>query len=124
MKNLLLILPLTLLSVPVHAQQTTVYQVCTNYQENYNRGYYDQNGNYVQGNINTNRYNTQCGPGNGGNVGYAQPIQQRQPCSTATLGALIGGYAVYKNTKRVSDRWWQIPLGALGGNAVGNALCN
>ena len=123
MKNLLLILPLTLLSVPVQAQQTNVYQVCKTYQESYAPGYYDGSGNYIRGRVVTTGYNTPCGSANG-NVAYSQPIQRQQPCPTATLGTVIGAYAVYKNTKRVSDRWWQVPLGALGGNAVGRRLCN
>jgi len=81
MNKLFLLLPLTFLSVPVQAQQTNIYQVCRTYQENYAPGYYDQYGNYVQGNVDTQAYNTQCGtgtyyrPNNGGAV-YASPVSQ------------------------------------------------
>jgi hypothetical protein len=137
MKKLLLLLPFTLFSVPVHAQQTNIYQVCTTYQENYAPGYYDQYGNYVQGNVGTNSYNTQCGtgtyyrPNNGGTV-YASPVSQpvQQPyysnntCAAAPLGAILGGFGAYKATNRVSNRWWSVPLGVVTGGIIGNAVCN
>jgi hypothetical protein len=135
MKRLLLILPLALFSVPVKAQQTNIYQVCTTYAENYSPGYYDQYGNYRQGNVNTQNYNTQCGtgtyyrPNNGGAV-YASPVTQpveqpyRRSCSAAPVGAILGGLGAYSVTKRVSNRWWSIPLGVVTGSIVGNSLCN
>ena len=43
--------------IPAFSQQTNIYSVCTNYQENYAPGYYDQYGNYVQGSVRTERYN-------------------------------------------------------------------
>ena len=118
------------------AQQTNVYQVCTTYQENYSPGYYDQYGNYRQGNVGTNSYNTPCGtgtyyrPNNGGAVyatPVAQPIQQpyyNRSCAAAPIGAIIGGLGGYKVTNRVSNRWWTIPLGVVTGGIIGNALCN
>jgi hypothetical protein len=135
MKKLLLILPLTLFSVPVQAQQTNIYQVCTTYAENYAPGYYDQYGNYRQGNVSTQSYNTQCGtgtyyrPNNGGAV-YASPVSQpvqqpyRRSCSAAPVGAILGGLGAYSVTKRVANRWWSIPLGVVGGSIIGNSLCN
>ena len=42
MKQLLLLLPLTLFSVPVQAQQVNQFGVCTQYQEVYQPGGYDQ----------------------------------------------------------------------------------
>jgi len=133
MKKLLLLLPLTFLSVPVQAQQTNIYQVCRTYQENYAPGYYDQYGNYVQGNVDTQAYNTQCGtgtyyrPNNGGAV-YAspvsQPVQQPRTCAAAPLGAIIGGLGAYGVTKSVPNRWWSIPLGVVTGGLIGNAVCN
>ena len=118
------------------AQQTNIYQVCTNYQENYAPGYYDQYGNYRQGNVNTQAYNTPCGtgtyyrPNNGGAVyatPVAQPIQQpyyNRSCAAAPIGTILGGLGAYRATSRVSNRWWSIPLGAVTGGIVGNALCN
>ena len=136
-KKLLLILPLTLFSVPVKAQQTNIYQVCTTYAENYAPGYYDQYGNYRQGNISTQSYNTQCGtgtyyrPNNAVSAPYyaspvSQPVQQpyRRSCAAAPIGAILGGYGAYRATSRVSNRWWSIPLGVVGGSILGNSLCN
>jgi hypothetical protein len=118
------------------AQQTNIYQVCTTYQENYAPGYYDQYGNYRQGNVNTQAYNTQCGtgtyyrPNNGGTYNQApvvapvgQPYYNRF-CAAAPIGTILGGFGAYKATSKVSNRWWSIPLGAVTGNIVGNALCN
>ena len=122
-------------AAPVFAQQTNIYQTCTNYQENYNPGYYDQYGNYRQGNVYTQSYNTQCGNGNyynsnnGVSAPYyaSQPIQQpyyRRSCSAGAIGAILGGFGAYKATNRVSNRWFTIPLGILGGSVVGNSFCN
>ena len=137
MKKLLLLLPLTFLSVPVQAQQTNIYQVCRTYQENYAPGYYDQYGNYVQGNVDTQAYNTQCGTGtyyrpNGGNVyqspvntPIAQPSYSRGYCSPArtTLGGLIGGGVAASVSKK--NAWsWAIPLGAVLGTGVAQVGCN
>jgi len=119
--------------LPVFAQQTNIYSVCTNYQEDYSPGYYDRYGNYVQGNVNTQRYNVQCGTGtyyrpNGGNV-YQSPVSApiQQPgryCSPArtTLGGLIGGGAAAAIAKK--DSWnWAIPLGAVLGMGASRAGC-
>jgi hypothetical protein len=61
MKKLLLLIPLTFLSVPapVQAQQVTVYQSCMS--EVYFPGYYDQYGNFVQGGVSMTR--VPCGGG-------------------------------------------------------------
>ena len=124
-------------TAPVFAQQTNIYQTCTNYQENYNPGYYDQYGNYRQGNVSTQSYNTQCGtgtyyrPNNAVSAPYyaspvSQPVQQpyRRSCAAAPIGAILGGYGAYRATSRVSNRWWSIPLGVVGGSILGNSLCN
>jgi hypothetical protein len=93
------------LPIPVLAQQTNLYQVCTTYAENYSPGYYDSNGNYRQGNVNTQSYNTQCGtgtyyrPNNAVAAPYyaapvvVQPAPQpyyRQRVCNPTAGALMG----------------------------------
>lgn len=121
------------------AQQTNIYSVCTNYQENYSPGYYDQYGNYVPGNVNTQRYNVQCGTGtyyrpNVGTVyqptvaAVAQPYYgggyRRGYCSPArtTLGGLLGGGIAAAVSKKNS--WsWAIPLGAVLGTGAANATC-
>jgi hypothetical protein len=82
MKKLLLLIPLTFLSVPVQpvqAQQVTVYQSCVG--EVYFPGYYDRYGNFVQGGVSTTR--VPCG-------GY---VAQQPVCNPerAGLGALLGG---------------------------------
>lgn len=121
------------------AQQTNIYSVCTNYQENYSPGYYDQYGNYIQGNVNTQRYNVQCGTGtyyrpNVGTV-YQPPVAavsqpyygggyRRGYCSPArtTLGGLLGGGIAAAVSKKNS--WsWAIPLGAVLGTGAANATC-
>jgi hypothetical protein len=135
MKKLILLLPLTLFSVPasVQAQQTNIYQVCTNYQENYSPGSYDQYGNYVQGNVNTQAYNVKCQNQtyyrpNGGGAVYAspvsQPIAQPRTCAAAPLGAILGGFGAYRATKSVANRWWSVPLGVVTGSIIGSAVCN
>jgi hypothetical protein len=99
----------------------------------------------MQGNVGTQAYNTPCGtgtyyrPNNGGAIyatPVAQPIQQpyynqsyqqpyyNQSCAAAPIGAILGGFGAYRATNRVSNRWWSIPLGAVTGGIVGNALCN
>jgi hypothetical protein len=133
MKKIIILLPLLFFPISVKAQQTNIYQTCTTYQENYSPGYYDQYGNYVRGNVNTNSYNTQCGTGtyyhpNNGGAYYAtpvtQPIEQPRTCAAAPLGAILGGLGAYSVTKSVPNRWWSIPLGVVTGGIIGNAVCN
>ena len=126
-----LLVSLVAAPIPAFSQQTNIYSVCTNYQENYSPGYYDQYGNYVQGNVNTQRYNVQCGTGtyyrpNGGAV-YQSPVSQpyygRGYCSPArtTLGGLLGGGIAAAVSKKDSYGW-SIPLGAvlgLGASQIG-----
>jgi len=117
-----------MLNMPVKAQQTNIYQVCRTYQENYSPGYYDRNGNYIPGNVNTNSYNTPCNnqtyyrPNNGGEY-YPPPVTQPRQvyCDTtrSVLGAAIGGGlgAIFTNP---DTRRYTIPIGAgLGGLAIG-----
>lgn len=128
MKQLLLLLPLTLFSVPVQAQQVNVYGVCTQYREVYQPGYTDGYGNYVQGGVYTQSYNVPCG----GGTAYVAPPQQyaypapyyNRPCAAAPLGAILGGLGAYAATDKVSNRWWSVPLGAIAGGIIGNAACN
>lgn len=134
--NIKAVLLATLVATPIPslAQQTNIYSVCTNYQENYSPGYYDRYGNYIQGNVNTQQYNVQCGTGTyyRPNVGYqssvvapvAQPGYGRGYCSPArtTLGGLLGGGIAAAVSKKNS--WsWAIPLGAVLGTGAANATC-
>jgi hypothetical protein len=133
MKPIILSLLVCSVCIPVQAQQTNIYSVCTNYQENYAPGYYDRYGNYVQGNVNTQSYNVQCGTGtyyrpNGGNV-YQSPVsapiaQPRGYCSPArtTLGGLIGG-GIAASVSKKSAWSWSIPLGAVLGTGVASVGC-
>ena len=113
----------SLFSVPVKAQQVNDYQICTKYREIYNPGYYDANGNYVQGNVSTQSYQVPCGAGpinyqprgnvyNRGyyNRGYCNPTQ-------TALGALLGG-GVGAALSRGDGRYWAVPVGAAVGGAV------
>ena len=133
--NLKAVLVATLIftPIPVFAQQTNIYQTCTNYQENYSPGYYDRYGNYVQGNVRTQQYNVNCQNQtyyrpNGGGAVYAspvtEPIAQPRRCAAAPIGAILGGFGAYKATSSVPNRWWSVPLGVVTGGIVGNALCN
>ena len=73
MKQLLLLLPLTLFSVPVQAQQVNQFGVCTQYQEVYQPGGYDQYGNYYSGGVSVQSFNVPCNQINSGayyNRGY------------------------------------------------------
>lgn len=125
--------------IPAFAQQTNIYSVCTNYQENYSPGYYDQNGNYIQGNVNTQQYNTQCGTGTyyrpNNSVGYSSPGAVAAPyygnpgpargyCSPArtTLGGLLGGGIAAAVSKK-NAYGWAVPLGAVLGTGLANATC-
>ena len=102
MKKLLLLIPLTFLSVPVqpvHSQQVNVYQSCVG--EVYFPGYYDQYGNFVQGGVGTTR--VPCGGGGG----YA--ARNCNPEAGALLGAglaeaLSGGNGYRYNSDYSRDR--------------------
>ena len=48
---------------PVFAQQTNTFQVCRQYQENYVPGYYNNNGNYIQGGVQTTELTVNCQTG-------------------------------------------------------------
>lgn len=92
MKKLIIAVVATTISIPsvAHSQQTSYYQTCTAYRESYTPGYYDQNGNYIRGNVYTQSYNVPCGS-NG--TYYSRPVVQqvpRQRVCNPTAGALLG----------------------------------
>jgi len=93
MKKLLLLIPLTFLSVPVQAQQVTVYQSCMS--EVYFPGYYDQYGNFVQGGVGTTR--VPCGGGSA--------ARNCNPEAGALLGAGIAGAIVGGDTHTWTNTW-------------------
>jgi hypothetical protein len=117
MKQLLLLLPLTFLSVPVHAQQVNQFAVCTQNREVYQPGGYDQYGNYVTGRVTVQTYNVPC---NSGNQYYSNNNDGCHPTPTI-LGALLGG-GVAASMSRGDGYAWSVPIGA----AIGGALfgCN
>jgi len=124
MKQLLLLLPLTFLSIPVSAQQVTEFDECTRTREVYVPGYYDRYGNYQQGYVNTERYNVPCG--NTGRNYYRNGSYQQNrgtycdPTKTL-LGGILGG-GVAASMSRGDGYKWSVPLGAfLGGATFG---CN
>ena len=87
MKKLLLLLPLVFLPTPAMAQQVNQYGVCTQYQEVYVPGGYDQYGNYYSGGVQTQSYNVPCNQVSGGNW---NPTYQRQRVCNPAAGAAMG----------------------------------
>lgn len=87
MKKLLLLLPLTFISVPVLPAEAQ-YAVCTQYQESYQPGGYDRNGNYIESQIIVQKYNVPCGMvvSSGGGY-YQQPQRICNPTAGAAMGA-------------------------------------
>lgn len=107
MKHLLLLLPLTLASVSVQAQQVNQYGVCTQYQEVYVPGGYDQYGNYYPGGVQTQSYNVPCGnmnAGYGGNNYYRPRVCN--PTAGALLGAGIAGAIAGGSSRSYSGNWY------------------
>lgn len=126
MKKLLLLLPLTFISVPVQAQQVNQFAVCTQNQEVYRPGGYDQYGNYIPGGVSVQTYNVPC---NNVNQEYRPSNQyynnsnSRVYCNPtrSLLGALLGG-GIAASMSRGNGYYWSVPVGAfLGGAAFG---CN
>jgi len=111
MKHLLLLLPLTLASIPAQAQQINSFGVCTQYQEVYVPGGYDQYGNYYQGRVQTQSYNVPCNQVGGGNWNPNSGYYQRRcnPVAGAVLGAglaevLSGGRGYRYNSNSTYSR--------------------
>ena len=126
MKQLFLILPLTFLSVPVQAQQVNNYAVCTQNQEVYQPGGYDDYGNYVPGGVSIQTYNVPCPGtvnqyyGNGGYSGYyGRPSNPNCNPTRTLLGSVFGGAvgrAAASNYPK--NHGWATAVGAsLGGLA-------
>jgi hypothetical protein len=129
MKYLLLLLPLTLTSLPVQAQQVNNYGVCTQYQEVYVPGGYDQYGNYYQGGVQTQSYNVPCNQVTGGswnsNQGYygggyyGRPSNPNCNPTRTLLGSVFGGAIGRAAASAYPQNYgWATALGAsLGGLA-------
>lgn len=130
MKHLILASTLLFAPVPVMAQQVNQFGVCTQYQEVYVPGGYDQYGNYYQGGVQTQSYNVPCNQVAGNNWNpnqyYGRGYVGRatnpncNPARTA-LGAVLGGaigrsMTSTRNNRRNRD--WATALGAsIGGLA-------
>jgi hypothetical protein len=97
MKKLLLLLPLTLFTVPVQAQQVNNFAVCTQNQEVYQPGGYDRYGNYYPGGVSVQTYNVPCNGaasnqyyGNGGGY-YGRATNPNCNPTRTILGSVLGG---------------------------------
>lgn len=129
MKQLLLLIPLTLATMPVQAQQVNQYGVCTQYQEVYTPGGYDANGNYIQGGVRTQAYNVPCNQINAGwrpanqyynNNGYygRRTNPNCNPTRTLLGGVFGGAIGRAATTNYPQNQGWATALGAsLGGLA-------
>jgi hypothetical protein len=132
MKHFLLLLPLTLASVPVQAQQVNNFGVCTQYQEVYVPGGYDQYGNYYPGGVQTQSYNVPCNQVSGGNWNpnqgyyggngyYGRATNPNCNPVRTLLGATLGGAigrSMTSTPNNANNRGWATALGAsLGGLA-------
>jgi hypothetical protein len=133
MKKLLIILPLLFLPTPVVAQQVNQFGVCTQYQEVYTPGGYDQYGNYSPGGVSTQSYNVPCNQVNSGwrpsnqyynNYGSGYVGRATNPNCNPTrtlLGAVLGGAigrSMTSTPNNRNNRGWATALGAsIGGLA-------
>jgi hypothetical protein len=134
MKHLILLLPLTFFSVPVQAQQVNQFAVCTQNQEVYQPGGYDQYGNYIPGGVSVQSFNVPCNNvnqgyrpanqyygGNGGNGYYGRATNPNCNPTRTLLGTVLGGAigrSMTSTSNNRNNRGWATALGAsLGGLA-------
>ncbi len=133
MKKLLLLSTLLFAPMPVMAQQVNQFGVCTQYQEVYVPGGYDEYGNYYPGGVQTQSYNVPCNQvsggswnGNqgyygGGNGYYGRATNPNCNPTRTLLGAVLGGAigrSMTSTPNNRNNRGWATALGAsLGGLA-------
>lgn len=130
MKQLILILPLTLIAAPLQAQQVNNFGVCTQYQEVYVPGGYDDYGNYYSGGVQTQSYNVPCNQVTGGNWApnqgyyggggyYGRPSNPNCNPTRTLLGSVFGGAIGRAASSNYPKNYgWATALGAsLGGLA-------
>ena len=133
MKKLLLLSTFLFVPMPVMAQQVNQFGVCTQYQEVYVPGGYDQYGNYYPGGVQTQSYNVPCNQvsggswnGNqgyygGGNGYYGRATNPNCNPTRTLLGATLGGAigrSMTSTPNNRNNRGWATALGAsLGGLA-------
>jgi hypothetical protein len=109
MRQLFLLLPLTLSFVPVQAQQVNNFAVCTQNQEVYQPGGYDRYGNYIPGGVSIQTYNVPC---NNLNQGYRSTNQY------------YGGGGYYGRATNPNCNPTRTVLGAVLGGAIGRAAAS
>jgi hypothetical protein len=96
MRHFFLVTTLLFAPVPVMAQQVNQFAVCTQNQEVYQPGGYDQYGNYVPGGVSVQTYNVPCNGavnqyyGNGGGY-YGRRTNPNCNPTRTVLGAVLGG---------------------------------
>lgn len=120
MKQLLLLLPLTLFSVPVQAQQVNQFAVCTQNREVYQPGGYDQYGNYIPGGVSVQTYNVPCQgyiPTNQYYGGYGRSTNPNCNPTRTLLGTVLGGAIGRAAASAYPDNYgWATAAGAaIGG---------
>jgi hypothetical protein len=129
MKKLILLSTLLFAPVPVMAQQVNNYGVCTQYQEVYVPGGYDQYGNYYPGGVQTQSYNVPCNQVAGGNWNpnqgyggggyYGRATNPNCNPTRTLLGAVLGGAigrSMTSTSNNRNNRGWATALGAsIGG---------
>ena len=128
MKQLFLLLPLTLFSVPVQAQQVNQFAVCTQNQEVYQPGGYDRYGNYIPGGVSVQTYNVPCNNVNqgyrptnqyygGGGYGYGRATNPNCNPTRTLLGTVLGGAIGRAASSAYPDNYgWATAAGAaIGG---------
>jgi hypothetical protein len=120
--------------MPVMAQQVNQFGVCTQYQEVYVPGGYDQYGNYYQGGVQTQSYNVPCNQVSGGNWNpsnqynngynngyYGRATNPNCNPTRTLLGTVLGGAigrSMTSTSNNRNNRGWATALGAsLGGLA-------
>ena len=103
MKKLLLLIPLTFLSVPtpIQAQQVNVYQGCI--AESYYPAHYDRYGNFVQDSVIRNF--VPCGGGYSAGNYYQQPQRICNPTAGAAMGAGLAEALSGGNGWRSNSNW-------------------
>ncbi len=130
MKKLFLLIPLTFASVPtsIQAQQVNQFAVCTQNQEVYQPGGYDQYGNYVPGGVSVQTYNVPCNNvnqgyrptnqyyGNGGGY-YGRATNPNCNPARTILGSVLGGAIGRAAASNYPNNYgWATALGAsIGG---------
>lgn len=122
MKQLILLLPLVFLPTPAQAQQINSFGVCTQYQEIYVPGGYDQYGNYYSGGVQTQSYNVPCNQVVGGSWNsYGRATNPNCNPTRTLLGATLGGAigrSMTSTPNNRNNRGWATALGtSLGGLA-------